>query len=55
MMETKVDVGQVRDGIDEMEATIERLSAEIQRLKKQRDALTQGNLALYHELTRVDF
>jgi uncharacterized small protein (DUF1192 family) len=54
-METKIIAGQLQDGIDEMEATIERLQGEIQRLKEQRDALTQGNLALYHELTRVDF
>jgi FtsZ-binding cell division protein ZapB len=53
-METKIIAGQLQDDIDEMEATIERLQGEIQRLKEQRDALTQGNLALYHELTRVD-
>jgi uncharacterized small protein (DUF1192 family) len=48
-MGTKDDVGQLCDGIDEMEATIERLRAEIQRLKEQRDALEQGNLLLYQK------
>jgi prefoldin subunit 5 len=46
---------QLRDGIDEMEATIEHLREEIQRLREQRDALEQGNLALYQKLTEPDF
>lgn len=54
-MGTKDDVGQLRDGIDEMEATIESLRAEIQRLKEQRDALERGNLVLYQKLTQPDF
>lgn len=44
-----------RDGIAEMEAAVERLREEIQRLMKERDALQQGNLALYEELTKPDF
>ncbi|WP_176835597.1 MULTISPECIES: hypothetical protein [unclassified Paenibacillus] len=54
-MGTRYDAGQLRDGIDEMEATIERLWAEIQRLKEQRNALVQGNLVLYQKLTQTDF
>jgi len=46
---------QLQDGIDEMEATIERLRVEIQRLKEQRDALEKGNLELYRKLTEPDF
>lgn len=38
---------QLHDGIDEMEATIERLREEIQRLIEQRDALEKGNLHIY--------
>ncbi len=44
-----------RNGIAEMEAAVERLREEIQRLTRERDALQQGNLALYEELTRPDF
>lgn len=54
-LEIKDDVGQLRDGIDEMEATIERLRSVIQGLKEQRDALEQGNLVLYQKLTQPDF
>lgn len=46
---------QFREGIDEMEATVERLREEIQQLKEERSALEQGNLALYLKLTQVDF
>lgn len=46
---------QLQDGIDEMEATIERLREEIKRLTEQRDALQENNLKHYRELTRHDF
>nr|WP_165891140.1 hypothetical protein [Streptomyces globisporus] len=46
---------QLQEGIAEMEAAVERLREEIQRLTKERDALQNGNLDLYHELTRADF
>ena len=39
----------------EMEAAIERLREEIQRLQEERDALEQGNLELYRKLTTPDF
>jgi hypothetical protein len=39
----------------EMEATIERLREEIRQLQEERDALKQGNLELYHQLTTPDF
>ncbi|MCZ8517315.1 hypothetical protein O9H85_34195 [Paenibacillus filicis] len=38
--ETKIE--QLLTGIAEMEATIERLRSEIQRLQAERDALEQG-------------
>jgi uncharacterized protein YdcH (DUF465 family) len=44
---------QLQDGIDEMEATIERLREEMERLAKQRNALKEGNLELYRMLPRV--
>lgn len=43
------------DSLAEMEAAIERLREEIRQLKEQRDALEQGNLALYRKLTEPDF
>ena len=46
---------QLQDGIDEMEATIERLREDIERLTEQRDALKQNNLELYRKLTQPDF
>jgi prefoldin subunit 5 len=46
---------QLQDGIDEMEATIERLREEIKRLTEQRDALQENNLELYRALTRHEF
>jgi hypothetical protein len=39
----------------EMEAAIERLREEIQKLQEERDALEQGNLELYRKLTTPDF
>ena len=39
------------DCLAEMGAAIERLREEIRELKEQRDALEEGNLALYRELT----
>jgi uncharacterized small protein (DUF1192 family) len=44
-----------RVDVAEMEAAIERLREEIQRLQVERDALEQGNLALYRELMEPDF
>ncbi|MFP3390363.1 hypothetical protein [Brevibacillus sp. SIMBA_040] len=55
MKEHKVTVQQLQDGIDEMEAAVERLKDEIQHLKEQRDALEQGNLTLCRKLTQPDF
>jgi septal ring factor EnvC (AmiA/AmiB activator) len=46
---------QLPEGIAEMEATIERLRGEIQRLQAERDALQQGNLDMYRKLISVDF
>lgn len=46
---------QLKDGIDEMEATIDRLREEIERLIEQRNALKEGNLELYRKLTQPDF
>lgn len=46
---------EAREGIAEMEAAIDRLRQEIQRLKEERDALEKGNLALYRKLTEPDF
>lgn len=46
---------QLQDGIDEMEATIERLREEIKDLTEQRDALEKSNLELYRKLTQPDF
>lgn len=43
------------EGTAEMEATIDRLRKEIQQLIEERDALEQGNLALYRKLTELDF
>jgi hypothetical protein len=45
----------VRDGIAEMDATIDRLRKEFQRLKEERDALERGNLELYRKLTEPNF
>ena len=39
----------------ELEAAIERLREEIRKLQEERDALEQGNLALYRKLTTPDF
>jgi uncharacterized coiled-coil DUF342 family protein len=50
-----MEAEQLRDGIDEMQAAVDRLREEIQQLKAQRDALEQGNLELYGKLTQVDF
>lgn len=55
MANPKLNVQQFRDGIDEMEAAVERLREEIQRLKEERNALEHGNLVLYQKLTQVDF
>ncbi|WP_167859817.1 hypothetical protein [Paenibacillus cymbidii] len=44
-----------QNGIAEMEAAIERLREEIQRLQAERDALVDGNLTLYRKLTEPDF
>lgn len=44
---------QLQDGIDEMEATVERLREEIQQLIEQRNALKEGNLELYLKLTEL--
>jgi prefoldin subunit 5 len=41
--------------LTEMEAAIERLREEIRKLKEERNALEQGNLDLYRELTTPDF
>ena len=46
---------QLQDGIDEMHAAIERLREEIQRLTEERNALKEGNLAMYRELTQPNF
>ncbi|MDF2649626.1 MAG: hypothetical protein K0Q73_5431 [Paenibacillus sp.] len=46
---------QLQDGIDEMEATIERLREEIERLTEQRNALEESNLELYLKLTQPTF
>ncbi len=51
MMMTKTD----RVDLSEMEAAIERLREEIQRLQAERDALQLGNLALYRKLTEPVF
>jgi uncharacterized coiled-coil DUF342 family protein len=42
---------QLQDGIDEMEAAVERLREEIRQLIEQRDAVKEGNLELYRKLT----
>lgn len=42
-------------GIDELEATIERLREEIQRLTEQRNALEEKKLELYRRLTQPEF
>jgi prefoldin subunit 5 len=55
MKDNKATVQQLQDGMEEMEASIERLREEIQRLMEQRDALEQGNLTLYEELTKPQF
>ena len=44
-----------QNGLAEMEAAISRLRKEIQQLKEERDALEQGNLELYKQLTTPDF
>jgi phage shock protein A len=46
---------QLQNGIDEMEATIERLREEIAQLIEQRNALEAGNLELYRKLTQPDY
>jgi uncharacterized coiled-coil protein SlyX len=46
---------QLQDGIAEMEATIDRLREEIERLTEERIALKEGNLELYKKLTQPDF
>lgn len=46
---------EAREGAAEMEAAMDRLRKEIQRLKEERNALEQGNLALYQKLTELDF
>jgi predicted nuclease with TOPRIM domain len=51
----ELKVQQLRDGMDEMEAAVERLRDDIQRLKEERNALERGNLALYQKLTQIDF
>jgi len=43
------------DSLAEMEAAIERLREVIRQLQEQCDALEEGNLALYRELTEPDF
>jgi hypothetical protein len=55
MKQHQATAQQLQEGINEMEATIERLRGEILRLKEQRDALEQGNLGLYRQLTQPDF
>lgn len=44
-----------KENLAEMEAAIERLREEIRRLQEERNALEQGNLALYRKLTEPDF
>ncbi|MEB3103433.1 hypothetical protein [Ferviditalea candida] len=55
MNKSETRTEQLRTGIAEMEAAIDRLRDEIQRLQTERDALEQGNLELYRKLTSVDF
>ncbi|MCZ8514953.1 hypothetical protein O9H85_21515 [Paenibacillus filicis] len=43
------------DDLTEMEAAVQRLREEIQRLQKQRDALERGNVELYRKLTEPNF
>lgn len=49
MSQCEIYIEQLREGIAEMEAAAERLREEIQQLKKERDALLQGNTTLYEE------
>lgn len=51
----KEQTQKLQNGIEEMKATIERLREEIQQLIEQRNALKEGNLELYRELTQPDF
>lgn len=44
-----------QNSIAEMDAAIDSLRKEIQRLKEERDALEQGNLELYRQLTEPNF
>lgn len=46
---------EMRDGIAEMEATIDRLRKEIQQLQEERDTLERGNLELYRKLIEPEF
>ncbi|KRF01689.1 hypothetical protein ASG89_25350 [Paenibacillus sp. Soil766] len=46
-------VKQLYDGISEMEATVERLREEIQKLQTERDALLTGNSSLYEQPCKV--
>lgn len=50
-----MEIQDAQQGMAEMEAAIDRLREEIQRLKEERDALEQGNLELYRKLTEPDF
>lgn len=54
MRKLNAETQQLRNGMGEMQAATERLREEI-RLKEERDALEQGNLALYRKLTQADF
>jgi uncharacterized protein (UPF0335 family) len=55
MNRAKTKEEQLRTGMAEMEAAIERLCSEIERLRDERDTLEQGNLELYRKLISTDF
>jgi hypothetical protein len=45
----------LQEGIYEVEAAVERLREEIQRLTEERDILINGNLEIYLKLKQGDF
>jgi predicted RNase H-like nuclease (RuvC/YqgF family) len=55
MTKLNLETEQLREGVYEMEAAVDRLREEIQQLKMHRDALEQGNLELYRKLIQFDF